>query len=797
MNTAGCIGRTGGLAVALGIGAAVVSGYGVAWADPTGTTGGESSSTGTPSSSGATPATGQDATVAKSPTDVADAAKTPAQSKKPSRVKDLTKSLPGVDALGLPKNRPDTLRPPSGFIHEATETSTRTSTLATPKSFTTNVAKAQSPSGIPAVAAATIHAPEADRLATTPHVVSAPAAPRKPVDVAIGAMSNLVSSLVNPLAGTSPTSPPDSPATWAVMAAARRETLTGPSPLAVAQTTPVAVEQIAPLAGLQQLPIIGPVFVTPIVALIHQIPVVGDIIHPLIGYPVQLGLAPGTPVARDYKVTSFDGTQIYVHFMPAAGLQADQKAPTILNGPGLGMPGATNLDGTLLGGLITDNLGQVGIATLRNAGYNVVTWDPRGEYNSTGQLEIDSPDYEAKDVSAIITWLSTQPEAKLDGVEADHDPRIGMVGVSYGGGIQLVTAATDHRVDAIVPTIAWNTLNTSLYKSEAFKSGWGSILTGALVATLARPNPAIIPAAILGDLTGLVSPDNQALLADRGPGGIRELLGQITAPTLFIQGTVDTLFTLQETDTNMQEMAEGVPTKVLWFCGGHGLCSNDLLDQRDGALITQRTLEWLDRYVKADTAVQTGPKFEWVDQTGQYFASDTYPVAHGDPILAQTTTSQTLPLLPVVGGSGPMFFVLPIGGTKAGNALNLTTPAATTTTYIVGAPTLTLTYSGTGVGRHVYAQLVDSTSAVLGNQVTPIPVTLDGDEHELTIPLEMVAHTLQPGQTVTLQLVSSAASYQTIWSLGELNVSSMVLSLPTADPTQVTAEAIDPQSGAA
>jgi ABC-2 type transport system ATP-binding protein len=201
--------------------------------------------------------------------------------------------------------------------------------------------------------------------------------------------------------------------------------------------------------------------------------------------------------------------------------------------------------------------------------------------------------------------------------------------------------------------------------------------------------------------------------------------------------------------------------------------------------------------VKADTAVQTGPKFEWVDQTGQYFASDTYPVAHGDPILAQTTTSQTLPLLPVVGGSGPMFFVLPIGGTKAGNALNLTTPAATTTTYIVGAPTLTLTYSGTGVGRHVYAQLVDSTSAVLGNQVTPIPVTLDGDEHELTIPLEMVAHTLQPGQTVTLQLVSSAASYQTIWSLGELNVSSMVLSLPTADPTQVTAEAIDPQSGAA
>ena len=33
-----------------------------------------------------------------------------------------------------------------------------------------------------------------------------------------------------------------------------------------------------------------------------------------------------------------------------------------------------------------------------------------------------------------------------------------MVGASYGGGIQLVTAAIDNRIDAIVPTIAWHAL---------------------------------------------------------------------------------------------------------------------------------------------------------------------------------------------------------------------------------------------------------------------------------------------------------------------------------------------------
>ena len=129
---------------------------------------------------------------------------------------------------------------------------------------------------------------------------------------------------------------------------------------------------------------------TPIVALIHQIPIMSDLLHPFIGYPVQIGLPAGTPVPRDVKVISFDGTPIYVHFMPARGLQAGQRAPTILNGPGMPLPGATNLDGALLDDVITDAVGQVSIATLRSAGYNVVTWDPRGEYNSGGVQELNS-----------------------------------------------------------------------------------------------------------------------------------------------------------------------------------------------------------------------------------------------------------------------------------------------------------------------------------------------------------------------------------------------------------------------
>ena len=491
-------------------------------------------------------------------------------------------------------------------------------------------------------------------VAQQPAVVTS-AAPHDSAESMVVAISSLVTSLVSPFVGNAPAAPGELPAMWTLMAAARRETF-GTSPtlsavgdpatnglttdagdaatlatsVAAAQPAVLAIEQTPPLAWLQQLPLVGPVFVTPIVAVIHQIPIISDLLHPFIGYPVQIGLPVGTPVPRDVKVISFDGTPIYVHFMPARGLQAGQRAPTILNGPGMPLPGATNLDGALLDDVITDAVGQVSIATLRRAGYNVVTWDPRGEYNSGGVLELNSPDFEARDVSAIISWVATQPEAQLDS-KVGLDPRMGMAGVSYGGGIQLVTAAIDQRVDAIVPTIAWNTLNSSLYKNEAFKSSWGTILTAALLLTGARANPRILPGAIYGDLTGMLTQADQDLLAERGVGAPRFLVDNITAPTLLIQGTVDTILTLQEADDTAQELiANGVPTKVLWFCGGHGLCLSNLFDLFDGALIERRTLEWLDRYVKRED-VDTGPQFEWIDQRGQYFSSNVYPVAPGKP----------------------------------------------------------------------------------------------------------------------------------------------------------------------
>ena len=115
----------------------------------------------------------------------------------------------------------------------------------------------------------------------------------------------------------------------------------------------------------------------------------------------------------------------------------------------------------------------------------MLTWDPRGFGESGGNVEVDSPDYEAKDASALITRIAEQPEAQLDGA---GDPHLGMFGASYGGGIEWVTAATDKRVDVIAPSISWNSLITSLDKNDTAKGGWGSVLfgTGAQGSTVAR-----------------------------------------------------------------------------------------------------------------------------------------------------------------------------------------------------------------------------------------------------------------------------------------------------------------------
>ena len=119
------------------------------------------------------------------------------------------------------------------------------------------------------------------------------------------------------------------------------------------------------------------------------------------------------------------------------------------------------------------------------------------------------------------------------------------------------------------------------------------------------------------------------------------MLKDIHIPTLVVQGTVDTLFTLDEGIANYQAVrANGVPVSMLWFCGGHGLC---LTRQGDPAAVENAAIAWLNRWLKRDTSVDTGPTVDVIDQNGVRYAATRYPLPTSSSLTAEG--SGTLPLV--------------------------------------------------------------------------------------------------------------------------------------------------------
>jgi len=69
---------------------------------------------------------------------------------------------------------------------------------------------------------------------------------------------------------------------------------------------------------------------------------------------------------------------------------------------------------------------------------------------------------------------------------------------------------------------------------------------------------------------------------------------------------------------------------------------------------------------------------------------------------------------------------------------------------------------------------------VLGNQVTPIAVTLDGRSHTTTVSLEMVAYTGRAHTSLDLQVVATTVAYAQPRLGGSVHFAHIGVSLPVA-----------------
>ncbi|MCK7622536.1 acyl esterase [Streptomyces sp. RS10V-4] len=125
---------------------------------------------------------------------------------------------------------------------------------------------------------------------------------------------------------------------------------------------------------------------------------------------------------------------------------------------------------------------------LAAAGYVAVTYTVRGFWGSGGRIDVAGPT-DVADVSSVIDW-------SLAHTPADRR-RVGMVGLSLGGGLTLMGAAFDPRVKAVAALSGWADLADSLYSGRT-RHLQAARLLAAIQAPTGRRSPEF--AGILADL---------------------------------------------------------------------------------------------------------------------------------------------------------------------------------------------------------------------------------------------------------------------------------------------------------
>jgi ABC-2 type transport system ATP-binding protein len=295
-------------------------------------------------------------------------------------------------------------------------------------------------------------------------------------------------------------------------------------------------------------------------------------------------------------------------------------------------------------------------------GFVVMTWSARGFGESTGQIEMNSIDGEVADTRALITHLAKGKNVVLDG---EGDPRVGIMGSSYGGANALMTASQDPRIDAVISDISWSDLEQGLFPqsversltSGPFKKVWAGTFFSAVT----------LQSAYLGEcgsfaqrwcdayqnavLQGKPTPTDKKLLESVSP---IKYASSISAPTLLSQGQADSLFPLSESYKLAQELKKnktGDLLSMIWHADGHD-GSN-----AQAPYLREQFLLWFQKHL-LDREIEF-PVFQFTRSNGSISLQDS-------TVIPKVFTSEKLPIdseqrqLQLVSPTAAMIY--PIGG---------------------------------------------------------------------------------------------------------------------------------------
>ncbi|WP_246610795.1 CocE/NonD family hydrolase [Nonomuraea rhizosphaerae] len=485
-------------------------------------------------------------------------------------------------------------------------------------------------------------------------------------------------------------------------------------------------------------------------------------------------------------------------------------------------------------------------AQLAQDGYAVLTWSARGFGRSSGEIALNSADYEVKDVKQLIDWLATRPEVRLD---AAGDPRVGIAGGSYGGAIALMTAAYDTRVDAIVPQITWADLADSLFPDASgqgpangvFKRMWAGYFFGrgapvqsqglqGLGSLSQQPAPLTAEQVRCGRFTpavcdmyqqvartGRATPEAIALLGKSSPVAVA---GRIKAPTLLIQGQRDSLFPLAQADANAKAIAAaGTPVSLAWFDGGH--------DGGNGEVdwLYEQTADWFGHYLKEDGSPVAKPFTVTRDggrDPGTRQRIRLHPESGAYPGLGGTATTtitlngpeqnvanppggspaaiSTVPgVNGLLGGGGGGATNLSVGLDMPGQAATFESAPLTAPLQLTGSSSVRLRVYGEGQVT-LFAKLYDVADtaqppSLPAGLVAPLRVTIPegAGSVDATVTLPTVDFAFAAGHRVRLAVSTTDMAYATPTEPASyrIGLASPALTVPTVAALEAPATGID------
>ena len=273
-------------------------------------------------------------------------------------------------------------------------------------------------------------------------------------------------------------------------------------------------------------------------------------------------------------------------------------------------------------------------------GFVVLTWTARGFGKSTGQISMNTPTAEVADTKKLISYLARNKNVVQD---ASGDPRVAIMGSSYGGANALITASLDKRIDAVVSDITWSNLQNDLFPQSAsgvkaagpFKKVWAATffnavsLQNAYLGECGTFTDIWCSAYTNAALSGKPTEAESELLASVSP---INYVKTMSAPTLLSQGQADSLFPLNESFNTAQAINKAnpqLPLSMIWHAGGH----DGGFDQ--AKYLRDQYLRWFEKHL-LKKAIEF-PTFQFTRTNGSISLQDS-------TVIPKVFSSNTLPV---------------------------------------------------------------------------------------------------------------------------------------------------------